>query len=150
MSSTATLQNESLPIGGQSSPASGLGATILYKEFGATRPFPLANTRTLASVIGEFEGDDATASAHLADARRNLAATLYAEEAKTLSALRLSEGLSQAQLAERAGTYQPYIARIERGQADPSSDMIARIAQALNIDEVRAFSAIRNQRVNHG
>jgi|ERR1019366_683421 DNA-binding XRE family transcriptional regulator len=150
MSSPATLQNESWPIGGQSSPATTSNATILYREFGAARPFPIANTRSLASVIGEFEEDDAIAATNLADVRRNLAATLYADNPETLSVLRLSAGLSQVQLASRAGTHQPYIARIERGQTDPSTDMIARIAEALGVDEALAFRAIRSQRVTHG
>lgn len=149
MSSTATLQSESLQIGGQSSPATTSNTTILYREFGAARPYPLANTRSITSVISEFEADTIDA-AHLAEARRNLAATLYTDESETLSALRLNAGLSQTQLADRAGTHQPYIARIERGQTDPSTDMIARIAEALGLDEALTFRAIRNQRVTHG
>lgn len=79
-----------------------------------------------------------------------MAATLYADESETLSALRLAAGLSQAQLAARACTTQPYIAKIERGQTDPGTDIIARIAQALGVDEAHTFRVIRNQLVSRG
>lgn len=147
MSSTAPLQDESFQIGGQSSPASSFTGAVLYREFGVARPLPLANTRSLSSVISEFEAEDAVTTANIADARRHLAVTLYADEGESLSALRLGAGLSQVQLAERAGTTQPYIARIERGQADPSTDMVSRIAQALGVDEDLTFRSIRNKRV---
>ena len=75
---------------------------------------------------------------------------MYADEQETFSALRLSVGLSQAQLAERANTTQPYISRIERGQLDPGTDMISRIAQALGLPEDKTFRAIRNQRATRG
>lgn len=149
MSSTATSQYESLLIGAPSSPAATPTAEIVYREFGAARALPLPNTTSLASLLSEFEAEP-DMSAHLAYARRNLSRELYADEPETLSALRLTSGLSQAQLATRAGTTQPYIARIERGQADPSTDMIARIAQALKINDEQAFRAIRNQRHTRG
>ena len=149
MSSTATLQEESLMIGAQYSPSTTSTAQILYREFGISRPFPLANTRSLASVINEFESDGSIAP-HFEEARRELANNLYSGETETLTVLRLNAGLSQVQLANRAGTTQPYVARIERGMADPSTDMIARIAQAIGIDEALAFRSIRNQRAAHG
>lgn len=146
--STATSPAESLPIGAPSSPSAPAGL-VLYREFGAPRPLPLQNTISLDSLLGEFESDAGMAQ-HMAKARQDMAATLYADEPDTLSALRLAAGLSQAQLAARAQTTQPYIARIERGQTDPSTDLIARIAQALGVDEAHTFRAIRNQLASRG
>lgn len=83
-------------------------------------------------------------------ARKRLADTFYADESETLSALRLAAGFSQAQLAEKALTSQPHIARIERGQTDPGTDLIARIAAALGIDDMRVYRAIRNQLATRG
>ena len=57
-----------------------------------------------------------------------------------------SAGLSQSQLADKLATSQPYIARLETGKLDPGTDMIAKLALALNKDESLIFSAIRNQR----
>ena len=149
MNSTATSQDESLLIGKPSSPASASVGEVVFREFGTSRPLPLPNTRTLASLVDEFEADPELAQ-YLTEARRNLATELYADEPETLSALRLAAGLSQAQLAERADTHQPYIARLERGQADPSTDMIARLAHALGVNDEQAFRAVRNQRVTRG
>jgi transcriptional regulator with XRE-family HTH domain len=44
--------------------------------------------------------------------------------------LRLSAGLSQRALAQRAGTSQPAIARYERGAATPSWETLQRLAAA--------------------
>lgn len=117
---------------------------IVYKEFGA-RPIPLANTVSFESLLGELERDPDMAG-RLGNARRNLAKQLHGDRSDTLAAARLAKGMSQSQLAQGAGTTQSYIARIERGQADPSTEMVTRIAGALGIDDMEAFRAIRNQR----
>lgn len=46
---------------------------------------------------------------------------------------RLSQGLSQEQLAGRAGLHSTEISRLERGVRDPRLSTIVRIAQALNV-----------------
>lgn len=79
-------------------------------------------------------------------ARKHLAITLYASESNTLTALRLSAGLSQARLAQLIGTSQSHVARIEGGQTDPGTEVIAKMAMALGVDEHKAFQAIRHQR----
>jgi ribosome-binding protein aMBF1 (putative translation factor) len=117
---------------------------VLWREFDVQRPLPLPNTQSLSSVLARYSGDPQKAK-YMEEARKKIAQTVYQDEPSTLSALRLSKGLSQMQLAALAGTTQPYIARVERGQADPGTDMIARIASALDVDAAIAFQAIRNQ-----
>ncbi len=46
--------------------------------------------------------------------------------------LRLDQGLSQAELAERAGTKQSVISRIENGESEPGIETIKKIARALD------------------
>jgi len=46
--------------------------------------------------------------------------------------LRLEKGLSQEELAEKAGTKQTIISRVERGANQPSIDTIQKIAKALD------------------
>jgi ribosome-binding protein aMBF1 (putative translation factor) len=121
----------------------------VYHEFSVATRLPLPNTVSLGSLISKFESKPDMA-ARMALARQKLAAELYSDEPETLSALRLASGLSQAQLAARASTTQPYIAKIEAGRTDPSTDMIARIAQALGVDETLAYRAIRNQLATRG
>ena len=52
---------------------------------------------------------------------------------------RKKEGLSQAALAEKAGTASNYIALIEVGKNFPSLPMLERIAAAHNIDALDLF-----------
>lgn len=149
MNSTATLQEESSQTGALSSPVAGGSCEIIYREFGVARPLPLPGTTSLSSLLTEFEGEPEM-SAHLAEARRNLAVEMYADEPETLSAMRLTAGLSQAQLAARAGTTQSYIARIEHGQVDPGTGMITRISEALGADAAMTFRAVITQRNTRG
>jgi len=46
--------------------------------------------------------------------------------------LRLEKGLSQEELAEKAGTKQTIISRVERGANQPSIETIQKIANALD------------------
>ncbi len=54
-------------------------------------------------------------------------------------AARRRAGVSQAELAERAGTSQPSIARLEKGQVSPTVITLDRIARALGTELVIDF-----------
>lgn len=54
------------------------------------------------------------------------------EPAYQLARLRILAGLTQAQLAERAGTRQPSIARMESGAIEPSISFLRKVAAALD------------------
>lgn len=142
--STVASPKESLQTGVPSSSTTSSPAQIIFREFSPARPLPLPDTVNFESVIRRHEADPEKA-AHLVRARQNLAKTHYSDEQETLTSLRLAAGLSQIQLAERVETSQPHITRIERGQNDPGTDLIARIAKALKVDEDRVFRAVRNQ-----
>lgn len=143
---------ESSPIGSfsesEAKPASAR-QRVIYLDVSVQRPLPLPNTVSLNSLLEEFEADEAMAQ-HMSDARQELSTALYSDEPDTLSAVRLAVGLSQVQLAERVGTSQPYIARVEGGRVDPGTSMVVRIAEALGIDAEQAFRAIRNQIATRG
>ena len=117
----------------------------MFREFSTARTAPLARTRSLEAVISKYEADHERATL-IADARRVLAAEAYPDQHETLAVFRLRAGLSQAQLAEKAGTSQSHIARIERGQNDPSTDVVVRIAEALGVDASQAFEGVRAHR----
>jgi DNA-binding XRE family transcriptional regulator len=51
--------------------------------------------------------------------------------ARELARLRKQQGLSQSELARRAGLKQPAIARLESGAVKPTLDTIQRVAHAL-------------------
>lgn len=47
---------------------------------------------------------------------------------------RLSQKLTQAQLAERANTTPAYVSQVERGQANPTLDAMAKLAEVLEVN----------------
>jgi ribosome-binding protein aMBF1 (putative translation factor) len=59
---------------------------------------------------------------------------LFAQIADDVAARRVELGLAQKQLAERCGTTQSAIARLERGGRPPRIDTLLRIANALDCD----------------
>jgi transcriptional regulator with XRE-family HTH domain len=62
--------------------------------------------------------------------------------AANIKAFRKEKGLTQAKLAEQAGTATHYIAMIEGCKNFPSPDMIERIAAAFGKDTLDLFSLI--------
>jgi len=145
--SRAISADASSLIGAPSSPGTN-EAQVIQWAFHAPRALPLPGTVSLGSLVDELETDPAMAH-HMADARRALGPLIYGTEAHpSMCALRLSAGLSQQQLAQRVGTSQSHIARIERGNNDPTTDMVARIANALGVGEDVAFVGVRGQRLN--
>lgn len=49
-------------------------------------------------------------------------------------------GYTQAELAERVNTTQPYISRLEKDNLNPSMKMITKVLYALNINVEYLFS----------
>ena len=60
----------------------------------------------------------------------------FAQIAERVAERRTAMGISQRELAERCGTTQSAIARLERGGRPPRIDTLLRIADALNCDLV--------------
>lgn len=104
---------------------------------------PLPGGVALSEVMAELESDREFAG-HLAEARRGLAPVLSDEG--TLRSLRLRAGLSQSALAKLVDSYQPYIARLEAGTVDPGTDMLVRLATALDVTDIAVFAAVRATR----
>jgi len=48
-----------------------------------------------------------------------------------VACLRIAAGMTQAELAEKVGTRQPNIARLEAGKHVPTLDLLQRVAKAL-------------------
>ncbi len=71
-------------------------------------------------------------------AREDLGAEVEAGRARVALAvnvnrLRAEKGLSQEALAAKVGTRQPNISEIERGDANPRLDTVARLSAALGV-----------------
>jgi transcriptional regulator with XRE-family HTH domain len=65
------------------------------------------------------------------------------EAARAIARARMAAGLSQAELAERSGTAQAVISRIERGVVSPSLETFGKIARGLGMRPVVALEAAK-------
>lgn len=120
---------------------------MVFCEFGVPTTRPLTGGIPIGDLVRQLEADSDMAL-RLERARRLLAHAL--DDRPTFRQLRLLAGMSQATLAQRADTTQSYIARMESGILDPGTDMLARLAAALGVDEVTVFSSVRTQRNKQG
>ena len=59
---------------------------------------------------------------------------------------RLSRSLSQEQLADDAGLHRTYISLLERGQRNPSLDVILAIASALGVSASQLIGELEQER----
>ncbi|WP_233490125.1 helix-turn-helix domain-containing protein [Thiocapsa marina] len=87
--------------------------------------------RSIEERLAEAETNPKRSRA-LANARGRLAKTLYPDG--SLAALRMREGLSQKELAQRIGTSQSRLSRIEAGLDDPLLSTARKLADALSVD----------------
>ena len=60
----------------------------------------------------------------------------------------MAKGLSQEELAFRAGIHRNYLGGIERGERNPALDNIAAIAKALGVDLSELLRFERDKPVN--
>lgn len=67
-----------------------------------------------------------------------------------ISSLRQERGLTQEQFAAKLGTTQSAVARIERGEQNLSTEMLAKISDALNRDIVQVSTGAINIKVEGG
>jgi transcriptional regulator with XRE-family HTH domain len=63
--------------------------------------------------------------------------------ARNLRRIRQERGLSQEELADRAGLNRNYIGMIEREENAPTIDAIEQLSAALNVDPVTFFEGAR-------
>jgi len=58
-----------------------------------------------------------------------------------IKAYRTSLGISQEELAHRAGLHRTYVSDLERGARNPSIESIEKLARALRISVAKLFQA---------
>lgn len=110
----------------------------------ADSPQAPSDYHSLDDFISELEQDGAGAAA-LADARRWVADSFYADDGATVRAMRLHNGWSQSQLAEAVETSQSHIARIERGTENVTIKTCRKLCAALGIDMNALNEALKRQ-----
>ena len=59
--------------------------------------------------------------------------------ARNLRRLRRSKGLSQEELADRAGINRNYVGMLEREENSATVDMLEKLADVLNVDPIEFF-----------
>ncbi|NKX89114.1 helix-turn-helix domain-containing protein [Nocardia coubleae] len=69
-------------------------------------------------------------------------AILAIELAEAIRERRIELGLTQTQLAERAGLRQPEVSRLESGGGTPTIGMLERLAHALEVRFVARFEKV--------
>lgn len=102
-------------------------------------PFEFQSSRKISSgalsvndLFAALSARDPDFEQGVREERAALADALYGEK-RSLKRLRLSKGLSQTELAEAIGQKQPNIYRYEHGRTEPTLDVIAKLAKALDV-----------------
>lgn len=94
----------------------------------------------------QLSGSYDTHDTHDTNADTHGAGAAQPDAAHRLGALirehRHAAGLTQTELARRAGTSQPTVARLETGTSEPTVATLRRIASALGVDLVIEFHPI--------
>lgn len=116
---------------------------MVWVEAAIVHPPQPAGFRSVEDRLAEVAGNPKRAEA-LAKARRRLATTLQPDA--PLAALRMRCGLSQRELAERIGTSQSRLSRIEGGLDDPRLSTVRKLADALAVDVNTIEEAIAARR----
>lgn len=63
---------------------------------------------------------------------------------KAISKLRLEAGLSQEELAERAGIHRTYVSQLERGIKSPTLAVLIKVAKALDTRASRLLRSVED------
>lgn len=72
----------------------------------------------------------------------HLMAALKVRFGRTVRSLRERADYSQESFADAIGVHRTYMGTLERGQGNPSLDIIARIARGLGISLAKLFEAV--------
>jgi putative transcriptional regulator len=71
-----------------------------------------------------------------------MAASLNTKFGRAVRSLRETAGYSQEGFADAIGVHRTYMGTLERGKANPTLDMIARIAGGLRLSLAKLFEAV--------
>ncbi len=140
---TQTLAFESTKVYvGEQSNTSSAPASVIFAAFAAVTQTSLPPAAIdIDDVVAEF--DQSPESAHaIAQGRKWVADTFYKDQPGSVAQLRLKKGWSQAELARRADTSQPYVARLELGRVDPGVRTVRKIAKALEVPMMTLVQAL--------
>ena len=103
----------------------------------------VASLPTLGDLMEDFRREDPEFDAHYAAANKELytesLAAVGAGQLSRITAERLRLGITQAELAERAGMLQPNISRLEKPGAPMTMPTAKKLARALGLDDYKVL-----------
>jgi ribosome-binding protein aMBF1 (putative translation factor) len=88
---------------------------------------------SVRGTIARRENRDPAYAARMAAARARVGQSVFSDEPNSIAAVRLRMGLSQTKLAEKIGTSQSHIAKIEGGKTRIHFSTAIQLADALAI-----------------
>lgn len=136
---TTTLASPSTRLVEKSPQTGTTECKVFYKEFSVPpKPLAVPGAIDIDDLVAEFEGQSHENAKAIEKGRKWVAETFYADR-PTIAQLRLKKGWSQAELARRAETSQPYIARLEQGNVDPQMSTAQKISKVLGVS-IEAFA----------
>lgn len=107
-------------------------------------PFVPAAHTEIDDLVAAYERDPQKRAA-LENARARLARTVHAGDETTIRTMRLRNGWSQAQFAQKLGTSQSRVVRIEQAKDNPTLETCRKLCGVLEIDLNTLDKAIRAQ-----
>jgi len=126
-------------------PTSTSPCKVIYAEFLVpAKPPILPGAIDIDDLVAEIEQSNEAAEA-IAKGRQWVAKSFYSSQPSSIALLRLQKGWSQAELAKRADTSQPYIARLELGNVDPRVSTVTKLARALGVPVMAVVEAISHE-----
>ncbi len=127
-------------------PTAERGACLVfnYDDFAnPSVPMPPKYT-SITDFVNELESTE-EGRIGMQDARKWIADTFHSKDGITIRIMRLKMGWSQIHLADRLGTSQSHVARIERGTENLYIQTCRRLCDAFNIDMNTLNQALKNQ-----
>lgn len=115
-----------------------------FEAYTAPRSQVPAKHTSISQLAAEW-AQDARGRVALEEGRQWVADTFYGEDGDTVRSLRLRKGWSQTRLAEKLGTSQSHVARIERGTENLTIETCRKLSQALEIDMNALDQALKRQ-----
>lgn len=122
----------------QVSPATGSRPIVVKKVVAEAK----ADSADVDDFIAELCQSDPRLEAAISEGTRWVSRTFCADTRPSLRKRRMDSGLTQAQLAAKMGTSQPYIAKLERGEVSAGLEVIGRLADALDLEPQEAFTLL--------
>lgn len=128
-----TSASPSISLVADEKPTGTAEGRVFYAEFSVPpKPLAVPGAIDIDDLVAELEAGSPDNTEAIAQGRQWVAENFYADRV-SLAQLRLQKGWSQAELARRAKTSQPYIARLELGKVDPQISTVRKIAKALEV-----------------